>query len=84
MQDEFPKKSFKDRIKSYLHPVAKYSTVAIGAGVAGYYVRDHRSVLTVCHVSLESINKLCEQGQGVIEFGDGVRNKVWLALPDKV
>ena len=84
MQEDNSKKSFKDRIKPYLRPVAKYSTVAIGAGMAGYYVREHKSVLTICHVSLETINKLSEQGQGVVEFSDGVRNKVWLALPDKV
>lgn len=84
MQEDNSKKSFKDRIKPNLRSVAKYSTVAIGAGVTGYYIREYRSVLTICHVSLESINKLSEQGQGVIEFSDGVRNKVWLALPDKV
>lgn len=84
MQEDNPKKSFKDRIKPYLRPVVKYSTVAIGAGVAGYYVRDHRPVLTICQVKLETINKLSEQGQGVVEFSDGVRNKIWFALPDKV
>lgn len=79
MQEDNSKKSFKNRIKPYLPTVAMCSVTGIVTGLAVYF----RPTVTWCHITMEDVDYLKEQGHGVIEFGMDTRNKTLVALPYK-
>ena len=83
-EEDIPKKSFKERIKPNLRQAAFYtiSGIAGGATVALYF--KHRTVITFCHITMDQIDQLKDQGQGVIGFAHGSKNPIYVALPDKV
>lgn len=84
MQDETPKKSLKDKIKPHFPTIAMCSVSGIASGFAVYYVNRHIMHITWCHITMDQIDQLKEQGQGVIMFEHGLKNKILVALPDKV
>jgi len=80
-QDKSP--SRMDRIKPRLRSAAKYAASGVAGGVAVFLATRPKAGIIMCHVTMEQINKLQEQGQGVIVYMSDSRNPIWFALPDK-
>jgi hypothetical protein len=84
MNEDSPKKSFKDRIKPNIRQVATCSISGIAGGAAVVLYYKYRTTVTWCNITMESVDFLKENGQGVIGFGTDTRDKILVALPDKV
>jgi len=86
--DDVSMKSLKDRITPRVRKIVTYTIPGVVAGsvMTAMYLTKYKPEIYWLNISMESVDFLKKNGQGVIGFVNDVnpRQKFFVALPDKV